>query len=149
MLRGLAALDDLSRTEVVARTLFYRHGFSSCYVGRNDRGDIVSMQWLIRPADNTLLEKYLHRRRRLLNDSEVMIENIFIFPEFRRLGFFPSINHKLITVAQQEGFQACSAYVSKDNIASLNSYVGLGFRIENLMTGYNVAGQFWGLEDPR
>ncbi|ABS25415.1 hypothetical protein [Anaeromyxobacter sp. Fw109-5] len=149
ILQGLPAQDARSRTELVARLLFYRHGFSSCHVGRNRARQIVSLQWLIRPADNPLLEKYLRRRRYLLSEHQVMIENIFIFPAFRGLGLFPTVNHATISVAMREGFQICKAYVSKDNVASLNSYFGLGFRIEQLITGVHLAGGTWGTIGPQ
>lgn len=144
ILEGIAALDALSRTELVARLLFFRHGFTSCYVGRNRAGRIVSLQWLIRPADNALLLKHLSRRRYLLGDDQVMIENIFIFPAFRGLGLFPTINDATLGAARREGFQICKAYVGKENVASLNSYFSLGFRIERLITGYHVAGRTFG-----
>ncbi|ABS25453.1 hypothetical protein [Anaeromyxobacter sp. Fw109-5] len=144
ILPGIAALDPLSRTELVARLLFFQHGFTSCYVGRNKARQIVSLQWLIRPVDNPLLEKHLARRRYLLADDQVMIENIFIFPAFRGLGLFPTVNAATLGVASREGFQICKAYVGKENVASLNSYLGLGFRIERLITGYHLAGRTFG-----
>jgi ribosomal protein S18 acetylase RimI-like enzyme len=147
MLGHLAGLDALSRLEILARLLFFRRGFTNCYVGRDGRNDIVSMQWLIRPRDNALLKQHYEKRRFLLRDDQVMIENIFIFPRFRGMGVFPTVNHKAITVAKDEGFQVCKAYVNSDNIASLNWYVSLGFRIEKLLTGYHVAGHTWGTVD--
>ncbi len=144
MLRNLSGLDALSRREVVARALFFRRGFTSCYIGRDGRDDIVSMQWLIRPRDNALLERHYEKRRFLLGDDQVMVENVFIFPRFRGMGVFPTVNHKPITVAREEGFQVCKAYVNSDNLASLNSYASLGFRMEKLLLGYHVAGRTWG-----
>jgi hypothetical protein len=143
-LRDLSTLDDVSRRDLVVRVLFFRHGFTTCRVGRSKAGQLVSLQWLIRPADNPLLERYLRGRRYLLNDDQVMIENIFVFPPFRGVGVFPTVNHDTISIARQEGFRLCKAYVGKDNIASLNSYFSLGFRIEKLLTGYQLAGHTWG-----
>jgi ribosomal protein S18 acetylase RimI-like enzyme len=143
-LQGLSTLDDLSRKELGARVLLFRHGFTSCRVGRTRAGQIVSVQWLIRPADNPLLEKYLRGRRYLLSDHQVMMENVFVFPPFRGVGLFPTVNHDTISIARQEGFRICKAYVAKDNIASLNSYFSLGFRIEKLLTSYQIAGRTWG-----
>lgn len=143
-LQGLSSLDDVSRRDLVVRVLFFRHGFTSCRVGRNRDGQLVSLQWLIRPADNPLLEKYLRGRRYPLSEDQVMLENIFIFPPFRGFGVFPTVNHDTIGIAKRDGFRICKAYVGKDNVASLNSYFSLGFRIEKLLTGYHVAGRTWG-----
>lgn len=143
-LQALSTLDDQARKDLVVRVLFFRHGFTSCRVGRNGAGQLVSLQWLIRPADNPLLERYLRGRRYLLSEDQVMLENIFIFPPFRGVGVFPTVNHDTISVAKREGFRICKAYVGKDNIASLNSYFSLGFRIEKLVTGYQLAGRTWG-----
>jgi ribosomal protein S18 acetylase RimI-like enzyme len=143
IVRGIPDLDPASRKEVLARILFYRSGFTGCYVGRGHRNEVVSMQWLIRPSDNPLIERRCRRRFHPLKDKHVLIENIFIFPAFRALGVFPTVNHLVLEIAKEEGFQVCNAYVRKDNIASLNGYLGLGFQLRKLLTSYSLAGFSW------
>jgi hypothetical protein len=80
ILRGIRAADRTVRKELLARVLFFRRGFSGCHVGRDGGNEIVSLQWLIRPSDNALLERHYPRLFYPLEQGQVMIENIFIFP---------------------------------------------------------------------
>jgi GNAT superfamily N-acetyltransferase len=143
ILRGLGRLDAASRKEVVTRLLFHRRNVPGCHVGRNEQGDIVSMQWLIRPQDGHALGRHARRLYYPLSKHEVMLENIFVFPSFRGMGVFATVNHGLLERARSEGFHACNTYVRKDNVESLNGFLDLGFRIRKLLTGYNVAGMSW------
>jgi RimJ/RimL family protein N-acetyltransferase len=143
MLRELHRWDAPTRKEVVARVLFHRRGMPGCYVGRDGRGELASVQWLLRPRDNPLLQRYFHRCCYPLKPHEVMIENVLVFPPFRGLGTFPAVNRHVVEVARAEGFHACNAYVRKDNVPSLNAFLGLGFRITKLLTAYNLAGSTW------
>lgn len=143
MARGLGALDPAARKDVVTRLLFHRRGFTGCHVGRNGGGELVSMQWLVRPRDNALLEAHYPRLYYPLRDRDVMLENVFVYPRFRGLCVFPTVNYHVVQVAQREGFQTCNAYIRKDNLTSLNGFLAMGFQIRRLLTGYNFAGRSW------
>jgi GNAT superfamily N-acetyltransferase len=141
--RTLGALDPLSRQEILSRLLFRDRGFSSCYIGRDEKNELVSMQWLIRPRDNALLERHFRRLYYPLHEDQVMTENIFIYPRFRGLGVFPTVNHHVLEIARREGFRACYAYIRKGNIASLNAFLALGYQLNRLLTAYDVMGLAW------
>jgi hypothetical protein len=143
ILRGIRAADRTVRKELLARVLFFRRGFSGCHVGRDGGNEIVSLQWLIRPSDNALLERHYPRLFYPLEQGQVMIENIFIFPRFRGLGVFPTVVHDVLDTARKEGFRTCSAYIPKENVASLNGFLALGFQIRKLLTGYQLMGRSW------
>ncbi len=143
MAAGMKALDPAARKDVLARLLFHRRGFSGCYVGRSGEGELASIQWLLRPRDNRLLESHFPRFYYPLRDGEVMLENLFVYPRFRGIGIFPTVNHHVVSIAETEGFRACSAYVRKDNIVSLNAFLSIGFQLQRLLTGYNLAGLCW------
>jgi len=143
IVQRLRMLDAASRKDLVARLLFHRRGFSSCYLGRSATGDLVSLQWLIRPRDNALLQKHFRRIYYPLQENQVMIENLFIFPSFRGLATFPTVNHHVLSLAKQEGFQTCRTYIRKDNVTSLNAFFELGFRMGKLLAGYNLLGLSW------
>jgi hypothetical protein len=143
MLRDLHRWDPTTRREVVARVLFHERGMPGAWVGKSAEGELASVQWLLRPRDNARLQQHFHRCCYPLKPHEVMIEDLLVFPPFRGLGTFPTANHHLLTLAQSEGFRACTAYVRKDNVASLNGYFDLGFRIGKLLTAYNLAGSTW------
>jgi hypothetical protein len=143
ILRGIRAADPAVRKELLARILFFRRGFSGCHVGRDGRNEIVSLQWLIRPSDNSLLERHYPRLFYPLEQGQVMVENIFIFPRFRGLGVFPTVVHDVLDTARKEGFRTCSAYIPKENVASLNGFLALGFQLRKLLTGYQLMGHSW------
>lgn len=143
MERGLGALDASPRKDVVTRLLFWRRGFSGCYVGRSAEGELVSVQWLVRPRENSLVQSQFPRLYYALRDDEVMLENVFIYPRFRGIGVFPTVNHHVVSVARAEGFRACHAYIRKDNLVSLNGFLAMGFQLKRLLTGYNLAGLSW------
>jgi GNAT superfamily N-acetyltransferase len=140
---GLKQLDDNERREIVVRLLFYLKGFHGCYIGRNESGDIVSLQWLIRPRDNPLIEKHFNDFFYPLNEKQVMVENIFVYPEYRGLGVFTTVNHLLLEKAREEGFVHCLAYIHKGNITSLNGFMKLGFQVKKLLRSYNLCGFSW------
>lgn len=141
--RGIPALDAESRKEVITRVLFFRRGFSGCYLGRDGRGDVAAMQWLLRPRENALLQAHFPRIFYPLGEREVMTENVFIYPRFRGLGTFPTLKHHVLSVARNEGFLMCHSYVRKDNLVSLNGLLALGFQMQHLLTAYNLAGRSW------
>ncbi len=141
--RGLPALDAESRRELVTRVLFFRRGFSGCYLGRTERGDLVAMQWLVRPRENPLLERHFRHVFYPLREREVLTENVFIYPRFRGLGTFPTLKHHVLSMARDEGFRTCHTYVRKDNIVSLNGLLALGFQVQRLLTAYSVLGRSW------
>lgn len=143
IVRGIPALDPDSRREVVTRVLFFRRGFSGCYVARNPRGEIVALQWLVRPRENALLQAHFPRTFYPLGEREVMTENVFIYPPYRGLGMFPTLKHHVLTKARDEGFRTCHSYVRKDNLVSLNGLLALGFQVQRLLTAYNLGGWSW------
>ncbi len=141
--RGIPALDAESRREVVTRVLFFRRGFSGCYLGRSERGEVVAMQWLVRPQENALLQTHFPRLFYPLREREVMTENVFIYPRFRGLGTFTTLKHHVLSLARDEGFRTCQCYVRKDNLVSLNGLLALGFQVQRLLTAYSLLGRSW------
>lgn len=142
--RGIGALDaPAARRDVVTRVLFYRRGFRGSYVGRNGEGELVSLIWLLRPRDTPLIRAHYPRVYYPLREGEVLLENLFIYPRFRGIGALPTVIHHVVSVAQREGFRACSTYIRKDNLASLNGFLTIGFQLQRLLTGYNLMGAAW------
>lgn len=141
--RTVPALDPAARKDVVTRLRFHRRGFEGCHVGRTPAGELVSMQWLVRPADNARLEAHFPRLYDPLREGEVMLENVFVYPRFRGLGAFLASNHRVVDVARREGFSHATAYIRKDNVASLNGFLAMGFQLRRLLTGYSLAGVSW------
>jgi hypothetical protein len=140
---SIPSLDVAARKDVVTRLLFHARGFTGCHVGRSAAGELASIQWLVRPAENALLRRHYPRLFHPLRDGEVMLENVFVYPRFRALGAFAASNRHLVEVARREGARCASAYIRKDNLASLNGFLALGFQLRSLLTSYSLAGVSW------
>ena len=149
ILSGLGDLDADTRTNLLSRHAFYREGFRHCYIGRTRTGTIVSVQWLIRPDENDVIRSKFRRMFYPLKSEQVLIENIFIFPESRGYGIFTTVNCLLLNLAREEGFQACTAFIRKDNLPSLNEFMKIGFQMQKLITAYNFCGFSWRQLDHR
>lgn len=143
MARGLPSLDAAARKDVVTRLLFHRRGFPGCYVARTRDGELAGMHWLVRPQQNALLASAYPRLFYPLRPHEVMFENGFVYPRFRAGFVLPTINQHIVTIARAEGAKICMTYVRKDNVASLNSSLAMGFQLHRLLTSYNLAGVSW------
>jgi GNAT superfamily N-acetyltransferase len=141
--RSVGEVAPAARKDLVTRLIFHRHGFAGGFLGRTASGELVSMQWLVRPRENPLLEAHYPRLFYPLRDDEIMLENVFVYPRHRGLGAFWASNRHLVELARSEGYRAASVYIRKDNIASLNGFLGMGFQLRQLLTGYNVAGFSW------
>lgn len=143
MARGLPALERAVRKDVVTRLLFHRHGFTGCYVARTAAGELAGMHWLLRPRDDATLQASYPRLFYPIREHEVMFENGFVYPRFRGTFVLPTINQHAIALARAEGARLCSTYIRKDNLASLNATLAMGFQLHRLLTSYNLAGISW------
>ncbi|MDD5093326.1 MAG: GNAT family N-acetyltransferase [Dehalococcoidia bacterium] len=63
-----------------------------------------------------------------LADSESLMYDRLVFPEFRRMGLGEKINEERLRLAQSMGFKKMLAYVEIDNVPSVKSIEALGFR---------------------
>ena len=137
---GLKALDLESRKEVGSRLLFYRAGFTNCYVARGWNDEIAYIQWIVYPSENTVIRKRFRKIFSPLRNDQVMVENAFTFPRFRGLGLMPAVTHELLNMARQEGYTRAICYIRKDRIAALNDFIKLGFKITRLIAEYRFVG---------
>ena len=137
------------RKEIIRRYRFLKNGFfDSCFLGKNRQNEIVSMQCLIEPRHNELIDKKLRNVWPILKNNEVMLEELYIFPKFRTVGIFPTINLLILKIAQDKGYTGCRSFIRKENILSLNGFLGLGFKIEKLFTQINFLGNSWRFTKP-
>ncbi len=109
------AIDD--RRELLSRLLFYKSGFTNCYVMKADDA-LAYLQWLVLPSENRVIEKDYRRKFLPLNTKEVLIENSFTFPDYRGRGFLNFID-------------------------PLNCFLRLGFVIKRIVREYKVLGYGW------
>jgi hypothetical protein len=140
IVKNVGSMDAYSRKDIISRLLFYKSGFRNCYAAKTTDGKVAHIMWLIYPRENPLIQKNFRRKFYPLKDDEVMIENAFTFPAFRRRGVFPTVMAGLLDIAANDGYKTAIAYVRKDNIASLNEVTKFGFRINKMVKEYKVLG---------
>lgn len=132
--------DSNSKKELIIRLLFYDSGLKNCYVLKNKKNEIVCMQWIVYPSENSILKKHYSRRFYELREKQVMIENIFTFPKYRGFGFMQKITLQLLNLGKNQGYKNAIAYIRKDNINSINGFIKLGFKITKIITEYKFLG---------
>lgn len=133
-------LDPLSRKELYVRLQFLNAGFKNCYAAFTNDGKIVFLQWLIEPFENGIIHKYYRQRFYPLKDNQVMIENAFTFPKYRGYGLLPFVTQRIMAIAKDSGYKTCLSYIKKDNIASLNEFMNMGFKIVKIVKEYKFMG---------
>lgn len=139
--RWIHRFNPASRREIFIRLMFYECGFRHAYIVRKKNGDPVSLQWLVYPFENPLLEKYYQGMFYPLHSHQVMIENAFTFPDYRGIGLLSMMTIRLARIARNEGYKSCLAYISADNIISLNEFMSLGFKIRKMIPEYKLFGK--------
>lgn len=144
LLQRLPHYSKNERKEILARYNFLQKGFfDSCFLGKNSNDEIVSMQCLIEPKHNEIINQRFSNVWPQLKNNEFMLEKLYIFPEFRKAGTFTTVNHLLLQIAGDKGYSVCRSFIRKDNIEALNGFLRLGFKIENLYTEINLLGRSW------
>jgi hypothetical protein len=137
----LPALSADERRDLIARVLFYRRGFTRCFIVTGPEGDPVFMQWLLLPAENQLLQSQYPGRFPKLLAQDALIENAFCFPRYRAFGWLPEGTRRLMDHARRSGATRCIGLVRVDNLPALNTFTGLGFRIRHLVHETKMLGR--------
>lgn len=139
---SLASCDAADRKEILARLLFYKSGFKNCYVIRCGN-KIAYMQWIIYPEENDVIMEKYRNRFDPLHAGQVMVENAFTFPAFRGLGYLQRGTQQLLDLAWRRGYRSAVCYIRKENIASLNGFCQMGFRITKIVPEYKFLARVW------
>ncbi|MFC1782203.1 hypothetical protein ACFL02_01290 [Planctomycetota bacterium] len=135
-------LEPDDRRELLSRILFYQSGFKNCYIIKI-KNEIAYLQWLIYPSENRIIKQSYRRKFYLLGDKQVMIENAFTFPKYRRLGFLPFGTSQLVNKAAAQGYKSAICYVREERIIMLNEFSRMGFKITKMMKEYKMTGYVW------
>jgi ribosomal protein S18 acetylase RimI-like enzyme len=142
ILRSLEGCSADEKRDVLAFLLFYQSGFRNCYVMRSEQ-KVAYMQTLIFPEENELIRKSYRGKFYPLKDTQVMLENVFTFPNFRGLGCFQSGTRQLLDLARAKGSRSALCYVRKDRVEALTALVNMGFKITKIMPEYKIFGAAW------
>jgi hypothetical protein len=132
LLSAVPALPEPDRRELMARIRFYELGFTRLYGVRVD-GEIAYIQWLVTPEDNPVIRDRYRRVFFELKPGHAMLENVFVFPRYRGLGYLPFVSQRLLIQARDDGFRTAVLYIREDKLSTLNEFVAMGFRFANLL----------------
>jgi hypothetical protein len=144
IIQNLSSYSKNERKEIIRIYNFLKNGFfDTCFFVKNRNDEVVAIQCLIEPIHNEIINKKMANIWPILKKEEVMLEELYIFPGFRSLGIFPTVNHLMLKVAEKKGYSVCRSFIRKDNVLSLNGFLNLGFKIEKLYTQINLLGMSW------
>jgi len=129
-----------ARKDIVARLFFSQAGFKHCYFAKTSIGQPAYIQWLIYPDENEIIAKHFQYRFYPLKPNQVMLENAFTFPKFRGLGLMPNVSAELLTIARNQGYKNAVVYIKKNQIASINEFLKLNFKIRKIVREYKLFG---------
>jgi hypothetical protein len=140
LIENLPEFDLDARKEIISRIFFYQAGFKHCYFVRTTNGQLAYMQWLIYPDENEIIAKNFRSRFCPLKANQIMLENAFTFPKFRGLGLLPGVSAELLTMARNQGYKNAIVYIQKNQMASLNEFVRMNFKIRKIVREYKIFG---------
>lgn len=141
----LASLDGCTpaeRRDVLAFLVFYQNGFKNCFVMRRAE-KVAYIQTVIYPSENDLIARRYSTKFLPLQETQVMVENVFTFPPYRGLGCFQSGTWQLLELARANGYRSALSYVRKDRIQALTELVRMGFKIVRIVPEYKMFGAVW------
>ncbi len=128
LLDSLNGENGQDKFEILRRISFYQRGFETCYIALTESGEICHLSWLLSARHNDLIRDQYPPGMRELDDGEILLENIFTFPPYRRKGIMTSVTLDLANIARGQGFRRVLAYVDIENKPSLRAFHRAGFR---------------------
>jgi GNAT superfamily N-acetyltransferase len=128
LLDGLNGESSQDVFEILRRVSFYQRGFDSCYLALTDLGEVCHVTWMLSESHNDLIRSQYPSGMRELDESEVLQENVFTFPRFRRRGLMTAVTVELANIARSQGFRRVLTYVDIENKTSLRAFDRAGFR---------------------
>ncbi len=114
--------------ERLQRLLFLRADVSRCFVASGPDSFPCAICWLLTHEDNPLLEVYFKGNLPLLNPGEVLLEFVYVHPQYRGMKLMDWISKKLFSQAKLQGATRAIAYVRRGNRVSLAASDYIGWR---------------------
>lgn len=117
-----AVTTDLTSAEIrerLERLFFLKAGVPACFVASGPDKFPYALCWLIGSEDNKGLEHYFKGNLPLLKPDEVLLEFVFVHPDYRGKRLMEWISKKLFVQARSKGARCAVAYVRGGNKVSL------------------------------
>jgi len=142
ILKELRKYDQPERIELLNRIIFFKNGLRNAFACSLN-GNLTSIQWLVLPDENDVLQRHYRKKYRLLEETQVMLEHVYVFPQFRGLGLAQYMSLKLLKSAKDLGYKHAISYIKAKNFVSLNLFHAIGFRIFDSTNVCRVLGHEW------
>ena len=114
--------------ERLQRLLFLRADVSKCFVASGPDSLPYAICWLLTHEENHLLKSYFKGNIPLLKRDEVLLEFVYVHPQYRGKKLMEWISKKLFQRAKLEGANRAIAYVKGENRTSLKASGSIGWR---------------------
>jgi hypothetical protein len=128
-----------ARREILSRINFYNKGFHNCYVMKTG-DDVACLQWLVEPKENPVIREFYKRMFYPLHETQVMVDNVFTFPQYRGRGYQSIISRNLLELALDRGYTSAIVYIQNDRISTLNDFFDMGFKITKRLYQMRILG---------
>lgn len=105
------------RHELIIRKWYHNRGFGDCYITRaSDTDEICNVRWIVTPEH---IKRLGWEARFPLEDDEVMLENVYTFEKYRKMGARTASVNQAREIVKRRGFKRTKGYVAEDNIPQL------------------------------
>jgi hypothetical protein len=123
---GLKDEDVLERIRLLR---ILNSGIRECYVGETDDGFPCHISWLINSSQNEKIRAFYGGGVLPLAPNQVLVEGAFTHEQYQRLGIQKWRRFKFFEKSLAMGAKRVINYVRHDNIRSLKSDKGAGYRL--------------------
>ncbi len=104
--------------QLLVRKWYHERGFGDCYVTKvEDTGEICAVRWVV--TKNHLKEMGWEKRFSKLQDDEILLENIYVLEQFRRMGVQTSGSYHMFKICRDLGFKYAKGWIADDNVPEL------------------------------
>ena len=114
--------------ERLQRLFFFKAEVPTCFVALESNRFPCALCWLITAGENKRINYYFKGGLPLLNPDEVLLEFVFVHPEYRGKGLMEWISKKLFVQARSNGGNRAIAFVRGENSVSLAATRLMGWK---------------------
>ena len=114
--------------ERIQRLFFLKTDVPTCFVASKSDQFPCALCWLITPRENPRIEHYFSGGLPPLKPYEMLLEFVFVHPDYRGKGLMEWISKKLFVQARSKGARRAIAFVRGENKSSLATTRSIGWK---------------------
>jgi hypothetical protein len=104
--------------QLLVRKWYHERGFGDCYVTKvEDKSEICATRWVV--TKKHLKEMGWENRFSKLQEDEILLENIYVLEQYRRMGVQTSGSHHMFKICRDRGFKYAKGWIADDNVPEL------------------------------